>query len=143
MQKLQAAGHRITHARLVILTVLSESSGHLTSAEIIERVEAQDPSIGRASIFRTLDLLTSLAIVRPTFLTPITPSYILMAPTGHHSHIICTHCNRVIEVDDCYVDGLTDVLQGRYDVRLIGHLVEFYGLCEACSSVPPGRDGSR
>lgn len=131
-ERLRAAGHKLTHARLSVLRVLEESGGHITSAEVLERVSALDASIGRASVFRTLDLFTSLLIVRPTYIdSSVTPTYVLM-PEGHHHHIICTNCNRVIEFEDCCLSEMTAELEARLGVKLTGHLVEFYGLCDRC-----------
>jgi Fur family ferric uptake transcriptional regulator len=67
-------------------------------------------------------------------MNPMTPTYVVMSPEGHHSHIICTQCDRVIEIDECHVDPLAAILQARHNVRLTGHLVEFYGVCETCLS---------
>ncbi|MEO8611449.1 MAG: Fur family transcriptional regulator [Chloroflexota bacterium] len=132
-QRLRDAGHKLTNARLTVLDVLEESGGHITSAEVLEKVNAADSSIGRASVFRTLDLLTSLSIIRPTYITSsLTPTYVLL-PDGHHHHIICTNCNRVIEFEDCALSGMEAELESRLHVKLTGHLLEFYGLCDKCS----------
>ena len=133
LQKLRDAGYKITNARRAVLQAL-QASDHLTSSEIMERVEADDSSIGRASIYRTLELLTSLAIVRPTYMNPTTPTYVLMSQNGHHSHIICTHCDRVIELEECHVDMMMQEIETRHGMRLTGHLVEFYGICPACTA---------
>jgi Fur family transcriptional regulator, ferric uptake regulator len=131
-QKLRDAGHKLTNARLAVLQALEDSGGHITSAEVLSRVDAIDPSIGRASVFRTLDLLTGLAIIRPTYIgTSMTPTYVLL-PEGHHHHIICTNCNRVIEFDECGLEAIAAELERRLGVRLTGHLLEFYGLCDQC-----------
>jgi Fur family ferric uptake transcriptional regulator len=131
-QRLRDAGHKLTHARLTVLSVLEESGGHVTSAEVLEQVNQRDASIGRASVFRTLDLLTALSIIRPTFIhTSLTPTYVLL-PDGHHHHIICTNCNRVIEFEDCGLDAVAAELERRLHVKLSGHLLEFYGLCDRC-----------
>lgn len=132
LQRLRDSGHKITNARRAVLSALHDSGTHLTSTEIIERVESEDPTIGRASIFRTLELLTSLALIRPTYMNPITPTYVLMSQEGHHSHIICTECDRVIELDECGVDTLIHDLEDRHRIHLTGHLVEFYGICDIC-----------
>jgi Fur family transcriptional regulator, ferric uptake regulator len=130
--RMRDAGHKLTNARLTVLGVLEDSGGHITSAEVLERVNAVDPSIGRASVFRTLDLLTSLSIIRPTYLhTSLTPTYVLM-PDGHHHHIICTNCNRVIEFEECALGNVEAKLEERLGVKLTGHLLEFYGLCDHC-----------
>src|SRR5258706_14437065 len=131
-QRLRDAGHKLTNARLTVLDVLEESGGHITSAEVLEKVNAADPAIGRASVFRTLDLLTSLSIIRPTYInSSLTPTYVLL-PDGHHHHIICTNCNRVIEFEDCGLSGMEAELESRLNVKLTGHLLEFYGLCDKC-----------
>ena len=133
-QRLRDAGHKLTHARLTVLGALEDSGGHITSSEVLERVSILDGSIGRASVFRTLDLLTSLSIIRPTYLhSSMTPTYVLL-PDGHHHHIICTRCNRVIEFEDCGLAQIESDLEARLHVKLTGHLLEFYGLCERCAA---------
>jgi Fur family ferric uptake transcriptional regulator len=132
--QLRKAGYKLTRARLTVLEAIEALGGHVTSAEVLEEVARRDESIGRASVFRTLDLLTSLGIVRPTYIeTSQTPTYVMM-PEGHHHHIICTTCNRVIEFDDCGLSQLEKTLEDRLNVSIEGHLLEFYGICEACQS---------
>lgn len=131
--RLREAGHKLTNARLTVLNVLENHDGHLTSAEVLEQVDQIDPSIGRASVFRTLDLLTSLSIIRPTYMnSSMTPTYVLM-PDGHHHHIVCTNCNRIIEFENCGLGAIAAELEERLHVKLTGHLLEFYGLCDKCS----------
>lgn len=133
VERLREAGYKLTNARLTILDVLEHGGGHMTSADIVAAVAQRDSRIGRASVFRTLDLLTRLAIVRPTYIEAGTgPVYVLM-PQGHHHHIICTTCNRVIEFENCGLDALTQRLESEYGMTLTGHLLEFYGECRDCA----------
>jgi len=135
--RLRQQGYKLTHARLTVLRVLEQSGGHVTSAELVERVGTADSGIGRASVFRALDLFTRLSLVRPTYIgTSTTPTYVLL-PDGHHHHIICTRCSTVIEFEDCTLAPLKQALEDRLHVKLNGHLLEFYGLCSACQLVPP------
>lgn len=131
-QKLRDAGYKLTNARLAVLAALEEADGHLTSAQVIEAVARLDASVGRASVFRTLDLLSNLAIIRPTYVESSTPTYVLL-PDGHHHHLICTICNRVIEFDDCGLAELEAQLAQRFNFAFSGHLLEFYGTCADCS----------
>lgn len=134
IQKLRSSGFKLTNARLTVLKVIEEHGGHLTSADVLEAVSERDTSIGRASVFRTLDLFTRLAIIRPTYIdSSTTPTYVLM-PGGHHHHIICTRCNRVIEFEDCGLANLTHQLEGEFSITITGHLLEFYGLCADCQN---------
>ena len=133
IQRLKGAGYRLTQARLTVLAVLEAEHGHTTSADVLEKVERVNPAIGRASVFRTLDLFTQLGIIRPTYIeTSITPTYVMMRD-GHHHHVICTDCKRFIEFDDCGMEALTRNLEETLDMRISGHLLEFYGVCGDCS----------
>lgn len=136
-KRLRDAGYKLTNARLRVIDVLEGNHSHMTSTEVVDAVTTVDETIGRASVFRTLDLLTQLAIVRPTYIdSSMTPRYVLL-PEGHHHHIVCTNCNRVIEFNDCGLNELAKRLEAEYDVKLTGHLLEFFGLCSACLSQKP------
>jgi Fur family ferric uptake transcriptional regulator len=131
-RRLRDAGYKLTAARLTVLGVLEDHEGHMTSSEVLTAVEQRAPEIGRASVFRALDLFTQLAIIRPTYIgSSATPTYVLL-PGGHHHHIICTNCHRVIEFDECHLEGLAAELERTLNVRLTGHLLEFYGQCTDC-----------
>ena len=109
--RLRKAGYKLTHARLTVLQVIEDLEGHCTSTEVLDAVTKIDESVGRASVFRTLDLLTQLGVIRPTYIdSSMTPRYVML-PEGHHHHVICTNCNRVIEFDDCELSALTELLE--------------------------------
>ena len=133
-QRLRDAGYKLTNARLAVLSIIESRDGHITSAEVLEETERVAPEIGRASVFRALDLFTQLSIIRPTYINDsTTPTYVLL-PDGHHHHIICTNCARIIEFDDCHLEALERELEREFKVRLTGHLLEFYGMCAVCLS---------
>jgi Fur family transcriptional regulator, ferric uptake regulator len=132
-QRLRDAGYKLTNARIAVLNVLEQHGGHLTSAQVLDAVSEVDASIGRASVFRTLELLTTMAIIRPTYIdSSQTPTYVLL-PDGHHHHIVCTQCNRVIEFEECELEELTHKLEDLHNIKLTGHLLEFYGTCDDCT----------
>lgn len=132
LERMKQAGYKVTKARQAVLAALEQAAEHPTSAAVLEHVAQHAPTIGRASVFRTLDLLTRLNLIRPTYgLSSLTPTYVLM-PDGHHHHLICVVCRRVIEIDECGLEALGRHLEERMGVKLLGHLVEFYGRCERC-----------
>jgi Fur family transcriptional regulator, ferric uptake regulator len=134
VQALHNAGYKLTAPRLTILDVLEESGGHITSAELLTLVEQRDSSIGRASVFRTLDLMIKLGIVWTSVQGGSTVHYMLM-PGGHHHHIVCTNCDKLIEFEDCRLGALIASLETEYGVHVEGHLLELYGTCDECRSV--------
>ena len=142
IQNLKQAGYRVTQARLTVLEVLEAEHGHITSADVLQKVERINPAIGRASVFRTLELFTQLGFIRPTYIhTSLTPTYVMMHG-GHHHHVICTECKRFFEFDDCGLDVMTHNLQRELDIQISGHLLEFYGVCADCRRPDPAEQAS-
>jgi Fe2+ or Zn2+ uptake regulation protein len=78
VRALRASGYKLTTPRLTILNILEKSAGHLTAAELLTRVEEHDSSIGRASVFRTLDLMIKLGIIWTSVQGGSTVHYMLM-----------------------------------------------------------------
>ena len=126
----QSAGFKLTPPRQAVLEALENSDGHMTPAEVLARAQAIYPSLGRATVYRTLELLTSLGVVRPIFLGE-RGVCLTLAEGGHH-HLVCSECGAVIEFDECAVGELEQELAQRLNFQIRGHLLEFYGLCEQC-----------
>jgi Fur family transcriptional regulator, ferric uptake regulator len=131
LQALRDAGYKLTGPRLIILEVLEQSGGHITSAELVAQVEQRDPTVGRASVFRTLELMIKLGIIWTSVQGGSTIHYMLM-PGGHHHHIICRRCEKLIEFEDCRLGSLISMLEQEYGVQVDGHLLELYGICKEC-----------
>lgn len=129
---LQTAGFKLTPPRQAVLQVLEESDEHLSSAQVLERAQALYPTLGRATVYRTLELLTGLGIVRPIFLGAQGVCF-TRVDSSHH-HMICSDCGLVVEIESCAIDEIQEELSERLRFRIKGHLLEFYGLCEHCQA---------
>ena len=101
---LQGKGYRLTTARQAILAALASSEGHVSADELVDIVHKSAPGVGRMTVYRTLDLLTELGLLRPVFQGTAAAHYILMNE-GHHHHLICSSCNKVIEFEQCVSSG--------------------------------------
>ena len=130
LERLRYTGHKLTPPRLAVLQVMEESHEHLSHSEILERGQAIYPALGRATVYRTLELLTNLGIVRPIYLGD--QSVCFTRADGAHHHLICSECRQVIEFDECVIDELQETLSQRLNFEIRGHLLEFYGLCDRC-----------
>jgi Fur family ferric uptake transcriptional regulator len=131
-ERLKAAGYRLTAPRLAVVQVLERERNHLNPAELLERGRAICPSLSRATVYRTLELLTDLELVRPIYLGDVGQRYTL-AGGGHH-HLVCSSCGQVTEFQECAVAALEKILGEQFNFQISGHLLEFYGLCEQCRS---------
>ena len=124
-------GHRLTQARKAILQALAYSGGHVSADDLVDIVHQDTPGVGRMTVYRTLDLLLELGLIRPIYQGTGAAHYVIM-DEGHHHHLICSQCDRVFEFDDCAVQDLMMAIADRFDFEIQGHLLEFYGLCPNC-----------
>jgi Fur family ferric uptake transcriptional regulator len=129
-EELKSAGFRSTASRKAVLKVLDESRVHLRLDEVLERGRRIHPSLGRATVYRTLDLLTRLGIMRPLYAGEEGPRY--ARTEGGHHHLVCTVCGKVIEVKNC--DGCEPPrrLLRQHGFKVESHMLEFYGRCRTC-----------
>lgn len=132
---LHEAGYKYTTPRRLVAQVIEQGHGHLSANEIWEAVKAIDTRIGRMSVYRTLDLYTQIGIIRPASRSSSDSRnslvYVVMHD-GHHHHIICQNCEKVIDFEDCGLHELVAQLETRYKCKIEGHLLEFFGICSAC-----------
>jgi len=130
INRLRTAGYKITPPRLAVLQVIEQEGEHLNPAEILTRAQNIYPAIGRATVYRTLEMLTEIGVVRPIYVGEHGPTYI-RAEGGHH-HLVCSACGVVIDFEQCMADQMTQELSDRFGFQIKSHLLEFYGLCAAC-----------
>ncbi len=128
---LTSSGYRLTSARRAIINALVESHGHITADNLAALVREVSPQVGRMTVYRTLDLLCELGLIRPVFLGTGAGHYILLDGGSHH-HLICNQCQRVIDFDRCGASKLAQTIGQQLNFQVQSHLLEIYGLCEKC-----------
>lgn len=129
--RLQVSGYRLTPARQAIVEALLDIEGHVSADDLVEVVHGRAPQVGRMTVYRTLDLLSTLGLARPVYQGTGAAHYILLAD-GHHHHLVCSVCDVVIEFDDCVLTEVERMLGERFQFEVQGHLLEFYGRCQNC-----------
>jgi Fur family ferric uptake transcriptional regulator len=129
---LRQRGYRLTPQRRAVLKVIALSSDHLTPAAMHERVRREHPGIGLVTIYRTLAVLAELRLICEVHAGGSCRSYLMRKPVGHHHHLICSRCGRVVDFSDCDLSGLERRLAQENGFKIEGHLLEFLGLCPAC-----------
>ena len=130
LQRLRAEGYKITPARLAVIQIILREGQHQNPGEILRQAQALHPHTSRATVYRTLELLTELGIVRPIYVGENGPTYI-RAEGGHH-HLVCAQCGKIVDFDQCGADSLARELEARFGFHIHSHLLEFYGVCAEC-----------
>jgi Fur family ferric uptake transcriptional regulator len=127
LQRLAMRGHRVTDTRRSVIEALVEAPAHFTVEDIMRLA----PSIGRATIFRTMKLLLDLNVVCRVLMEDGSLHYRLSA-RGHHHHLVCRSCGRVEDFSTCDVSSLVTQLTQSTAFAIEGHWLEVYGKCAAC-----------
>jgi len=105
---------------------------HLTANELYRIVQKKYPTIGYATIYRTLKLLCECGLCRELRFDDGTTRYEHLYGHQHHDHLICTKCGRFVEVVDSEIERLQEKLIKRHGFYPERHRMELYGICRSC-----------
>jgi Fur family transcriptional regulator, ferric uptake regulator len=133
LDTLRHNGNRITPQREMIVEALAQSDHHLTAEEVYECVQMRTRSINIATVYRTLELLVSAGLASRVDMGDAGIVYATQEH-GAHIHLVCKHCNQVIQADDLATTSFRDQLEAQY--RFTPDLRHFsiIGLCAACQA---------
>ncbi len=129
---LRSSGKRLTPQRELILRAV-ETLGHATPDEVLAEVHKEASSLNISTVYRNLEVLEELGLVRHAHLSDRAPTYHSTAE-HEHFHLVCRNCHGVTSVNPDVVAPTVARLSDDYGFRPdIGHLTVF-GLCKECSS---------
>lgn len=134
VEALRRVGYRLTPQRLMILSAIHQSPGHVSAEEILERVKATYPYMDISTVYRTLELLRKLRLATEIDLGDGTAKYELSSKASHH-HLVCRDCRNTFDLDPQALEPLRMALRQEYHFEPdLDHLAIF-GLCETCRGV--------
>ena len=125
--RLETIGFRSTAPRRAVLQAIETAEGPFT----VEDLLAEVPSVGRATVFRTIKLLQELNMMCRVPLEDGSVRYQL-SEGGHHHHLICRTCGSFTEFSDLELDTRIQEQANAHGFALQGHSLELYGLCRRC-----------
>lgn len=136
--RLRARGLRWTPQRRVLVEVLAATDGHVTGAELIERCRALDPGTIPSTVYRTLDVLEELGVLRHSHGADGREEFHVL-PLVEHGHLYCRQCGSAVEVaaDDPSVVAAAAAFDADRGFEIdISHL-SLIGRCAACRGASP------
>ena len=139
IRALEGAGYQATPNRRLVAGLVASTDGHFTSADLLERGRRERVSIGRATVFRALELLTSLRVVERLDLPSGSHAYVLCDPDQHHHHLICSSCGRSEDVADGELAALIERIGRRSGYQIDTHRLELFGTCPRCAAAEADR----
>ena len=128
--RLRDQGYRLTPQRQLVLRAV-EKLDHATPDEILAEVQQHASAVNVSTIYRTLEVLEELGLVRHAHLSDRAPTYHSVSD-HEHFHLVCRNCHRVLSVDPDVVGPLADRLREEQGFGIdVGHLAIF-GECVEC-----------
>jgi Fur family transcriptional regulator, ferric uptake regulator len=133
MQRLAARNHQPTSQRRTVLRTLMNTHACVTPRELHAALHDEQPGIGQATVYRTLELLVEVGAATRFVQDNNESKYIYCSP-HHHHHLICTRCGLVKDIDGCLLQPLGPALEQRTSFQINDHAVTIYGYCAGCKT---------
>lgn len=123
-----------TEQRTQILMTFLETERHLTAEELYILVRKKYPSVGYATISRTLKLLCDCGLCSELRVEDGVTRYEHLYGHDHHDHLICIECGSFVEVVSPEIERLQEKLAQANGFTTKRHRLEIYGICKKCSA---------
>src|SRR3954469_7648704 len=128
---LASHGYRLTGPRKSVLAVVLKKDRPFTAEQLV----AELPEIGRATVYRTLEILASVDLLTRLLQPGGHPAYVVGQP-GHRHHLVCSECGTVVAFTTCPIDELAVNLKRDTHFAIKGHHLEVFGVCPGCQDGP-------
>ena len=127
-------GYRVTSPRREIFRMLESQHDGFTAEELVAAL----PSLGRATVYRTLKLLHELDIICRLNMPDGGPRYTL-SQVEHHHHAVCVDCGRMWEFRMATLEQALGTLAAEVPGTIVGHRMDLYVACTDCLQASPTR----
>lgn len=125
------AGLRPTGPRRIVAELVAAREGAFTAADLAAAAGERSVRVGRATIFRAIELFAALGAIERVDLPDGTHAYVACV-VQHHHHVICSACGRSAEIGDLGIGALARDVARRTGYRVDDHRLELFGLCPVC-----------
>ena len=130
--KLSEQGYRLTPQRMMVLSAIENSDNHISAEEIYAQVVDKYSHVNISTVYRTLELLKRLGLVTETDLGGGRVRY-HPADKGHHHHLVCQECGRIIDLDESVLSSVKSMLLREYKFSADLRHLAIFGHCANCN----------
>ena len=131
IDRLTREGHRLTTPRQAIIKLVAPRQDHFSAQEVWDEVRERYSGIGRATVFRTLDLLTELGMLNRIHTGDGCHRY-TVCETTHHHHLMCVACGTVSSLEAAGIESQIRRLAAEAGFDLLTRHRGLVGRCAAC-----------
>ena len=130
---IKGKGLRNTPERETIIREIFSVHDHFDVDALFFRMKDQKHKISKASIYRTIPLLIESGLIKDVFFEDGHLHYEPIYGYGHHCHLRCIHCGKVIEFVEEKMNTIIDRLSQKHNFNILHHRLDFTGYCSECS----------
>ena len=123
---------KITKQRRAVLEAFLGSGEHVSAEDLYKIVSVKEPKIGLATVYRTLALLTESGLAAELDFGDGQKRYERNYEQGHHDHMICTQCGKIIEFHNSLIEKLQDDVAREHGFEMTTHKLDMFGICQDC-----------
>jgi len=132
-QKLLAdKGLKYTYERKCIYEEVSHLKEHFDADSLYDRFKKKGMRISRDTVYRTLPLLLESGVVQKSVGKGKRDFFERTSGKGHHDHMVCIRCGRIIEFKCEEIEELQDNVCEKYHFKLVFHDHRLFGICKDC-----------
>jgi Fur family transcriptional regulator, ferric uptake regulator len=145
LDELLSKGIRLTSQRRAVISVIQEATSHLDAGSLLELARKREPSIDRATVYRTIELLKKLRLIDELDLMHLQGEkhYYEVRTEEEHIHLACFGWGMIEEFTSPLFDRLKEEVTGKIEFEIRVARLELGGLCRSCSSRRQGQEEQR
>lgn len=131
-------GYRLTGPRATIVETMLQYDRPFTAEQLVSSLRPDTSpivtrQIGRATVYRTLEILASVDVLTRLIQADGHPAYVWDTP-GHRHHLVCTSCGTAVSFTSCPINEIVSTLTQETDFVIQDHMLEVFGLCPNCQA---------
>ena len=129
-------GLKTTKQRNRILEIFLEKDRHMTPEEVLDAVQPHIPSVGLATIYRTMKLLVKAGVAHERRFADGLLRYEIAVEGEHHDHIICLDCGKIVEFEDETIEERQELVAKEKGFTIVSHRLDIYARCQKPNCPP-------
>jgi len=123
-------GLRVTNQRLAIFEAAFQIKEHFTAEELLDRARAIDSSVSRATVYRTLPILTESSLVREIDVGKDFKFYLANPEKGNEqAQIVCIDCDKIFEIDAPFLEWYGSSVSSKFGLRPVSQRLQISAQC--------------
>jgi Fur family ferric uptake transcriptional regulator len=138
---LHAQGYRLTPQRQLILHAVRQAEMHVTPEQVYDHVHRKQPTISRATIYRTLEFLCEVRLIHALYWGG--QMYYEIADAQPHHHLVCRTCGGMVECEQDLLLLLFEAVEKKHRFTIDMDHVALFGVCQRCGGSQQKSKSSR